>query len=35
VLRPAGAVLAMTAGFDPTTPNMARVYNYWLGGCFL
>jgi hypothetical protein len=19
-------------GFDPATPNMARVYNYWLGG---
>ncbi len=22
----------MTAGFDSATPNMARVYNYWLGG---
>ena len=24
----------MTAGFDPTTPNMARVnrYDYWQGG---
>ena len=22
----------MTAGFDPGTPNMARVYDYWLGG---
>ena len=22
----------MTAGFDPATPNMARVYDYWLGG---
>jgi len=32
VLRHAGAVLAVTAGFDPGTPNMARVYDYWLGG---
>jgi len=32
VLRHAGAVLAVTAGFDPSTPNMARVYDYWLGG---
>lgn len=32
MLRHAGAVLAMTAAFDPTTPNMARIYNYWLGG---
>jgi S-adenosyl methyltransferase len=23
---------AVTAGFDPATPNMARVYDYWLGG---
>jgi hypothetical protein len=22
----------VNAGFDPTTPNMARVYDYWLGG---
>jgi O-methyltransferase involved in polyketide biosynthesis len=22
----------MTAGFDASTPNMARVYDYWLGG---
>jgi O-methyltransferase involved in polyketide biosynthesis len=22
----------VTAGFDPATPNMARVYDYWLGG---
>ena len=22
----------MTGAFDPTTPNMARVYDYWLGG---
>ena len=22
----------MTAGFDSATPNMARVYDYWLGG---
>jgi len=26
------AVLAMTSGLDTTVPNMARVYNYWLGG---
>ena len=32
VLRHAGPVLAVTAGFDPGTPNMARVYDYWLGG---
>ena len=33
VLRQSGAVLtAMTAGFDTSVPNMARVYNYWLGG---
>ena len=32
VLRHAGAVPAVTAGFDPGTPNMARVYDYWLGG---
>jgi len=23
---------AVTAGFDPATPNIARVYDYWLGG---
>src|SRR5277367_979945 len=23
---------AVTAGFDPATPNMARVYDYWLSG---
>jgi len=22
----------VTAGFDPATPNVARVYDYWLGG---
>jgi len=22
----------VTAGFDPATPNMARIYDYWLGG---
>jgi hypothetical protein len=32
VLRHAGAVLAVTAAFDPTTPNVARVYDHWLGG---
>jgi hypothetical protein len=33
VLRDTGAVLAaMTSGFDTSVPNMARVYNYWLGG---
>ena len=33
VLRDTGAVLAaMTSGLDTTVPNMARVYNYWLGG---
>jgi hypothetical protein len=32
VLRHAGAVLAMTSALDTTVPNMARVYNYWLGG---
>ena len=25
-------VLAMTSELDTTVPNMARVYNYWLGG---
>jgi O-methyltransferase involved in polyketide biosynthesis len=33
VLRQSGAVLAaMTSGFDTSAPNMARVYDYWLGG---
>ena len=32
VLRHAGAVLAMTSTLDTSVPNMARVYNYWLGG---
>ena len=31
VLRLPGAVLTVT-GFDPSVPNVARVYNYWLGG---
>jgi hypothetical protein len=31
MLRLSGAVLAVT-GFDPSVPNTARVYNYWLGG---
>jgi SAM-dependent methyltransferase len=25
-------VLAMTVAFDPKTPNMARIYDHWLGG---
>jgi O-methyltransferase involved in polyketide biosynthesis len=28
----AGTVLAVTGRFDPATPNVARVYNRWLGG---
>ena len=32
VLRHARAVLAVTSGFDPNAPNMARVYDHWLGG---
>jgi len=32
VVRHAGAVLAMTSAFDTSMPNMARIYNYWLGG---
>ena len=28
----AGAALAMTSALDTTVPNMARIYNYWLGG---
>ena len=31
MLRHSGTVLAVT-GFDPSVPNTARVYNYWLGG---
>jgi len=25
----------MTIPFDTTKPNMARMYDYWLGRCFL
>jgi S-adenosyl methyltransferase len=32
VLCRAGAVLTVIAGFDASAPNMARVYDYWLGG---
>lgn len=32
MLRHARAVLAVSAGFDAGTPNMARVYDAWLGG---
>ena len=32
VLRHAGAVLAVTSALDTSVPNMARVYNCWLGG---
>ena len=32
VLRQAGAVLAMRSALDTSVPNMARIYNYWLGG---
>ena len=32
VLRHSEAVLAVSSGFDPSVPNMARVYDYWLGG---
>jgi O-methyltransferase involved in polyketide biosynthesis len=32
MLRHAKAVLAMTDGLDTSVPNVARVYNYWLGG---
>jgi SAM-dependent methyltransferase len=32
VLRHAGAVPAMRSALDTRVPNMARVYNYWLGG---
>jgi hypothetical protein len=32
VLRHARAVLAMTDGLDTSVPNVARVYDYWLGG---
>ena len=30
--RHAGAVLAVTSALDTSAPNMARIYNYWLGG---
>jgi hypothetical protein len=30
--RHAGAVPAMRSALDTSVPNMARVYNYWLGG---
>ena len=32
VLRNAGTVLAVSARFDPATPNVARVYDHLLGG---
>jgi len=32
VLGHAGAVPAMTSALDTSVPNMARIYNYWLGG---
>jgi S-adenosyl methyltransferase len=32
VPRHAGAVLAVTFALDTSAPNMARIYNYWLGG---
>jgi S-adenosyl methyltransferase len=32
VLRHARAVLAMRSALDTSVPNMARIYNYWLGG---
>jgi S-adenosyl methyltransferase len=32
MLRHSRAVLAVTAAFDPATPNVARVYDHWLGG---
>jgi hypothetical protein len=32
VLRHAGAVLAMRSALDTSVLNMARIYNYWLGG---
>jgi S-adenosyl methyltransferase len=32
VLRHAGTVLAVTSALDTSVPNMARIYNYWLGG---
>jgi hypothetical protein len=31
VLRHARVVLAMTPASDTSVPNMARIYNYWLG----
>jgi hypothetical protein len=32
VLRHTGVAPAMTSALDITAPNMARIYNYWLGG---
>jgi S-adenosyl methyltransferase len=32
VPRHSGAVLAVTSALDTSVPNMARIYNYWLGG---
>ncbi len=32
VLRHAEAVPAMTSALDTSVPNMARIYDYWLGG---
>ena len=32
LLRHAGAVPAMRSALDTSVPNMAQVYNYWLGG---
>ncbi len=32
MLRQAGAVPAMTSALDTSVPNMARIYDYWLGG---
>jgi hypothetical protein len=32
VLRHAGVVLAVTSALDTSVPNIARIYNCWLGG---
>ncbi len=32
LLRHAGAMPAMRSALDTSVPNMARIYNYWLGG---
>jgi len=32
VLRHAGAVPGVTSALDTSVPNMARIYDYWLGG---